>query len=510
MGHEARPHSRDPDSFELTYPAIIFWCLAVWALLSRGPAIYYLFFAGWSFEMLSVIPAQDIGVSLTPAWISATLLIMKVFVDAGPGRIVRILMHPLCFLPLMASAFYGTVAAFLMPQIFGGHVLVFAVRATSASRSPVFLHPATSNIAQSAYYILSILMLVAAYIICSDPVKRVHFFKAFVFGSLVAIGTGLIDLAAGLAHLGALLKPFRTANYALIDGAEILGVRRIIGLTPEASAYAGMVYAFAVTLSLVPIPSTYFPSMKINRLALCVVLVLMTLGSTSSSGIAGVIGLGGIIGCWALLGAIRGQTAAIGTLFVGLVLITMILGVVLFVPTVSEFVSRMFETLILKKNLTDSYVERSSWNKVSFDAFWATYGLGVGLGSARASSFIPAVLSNLGAPGVLALIVFYVQMLTKRAAAPQDRELANKLKLAVPAGILTLSLGGTSANFGLANAVLYGALLALQMPGLGLGPARRSSSPLSGDIRRASETPDRSAVSPARLLGSAAGPSPRL
>jgi hypothetical protein len=481
----------------LTYPAIIFWCLAAWALLSRGPAIYYLFFAGWSFEMLSVIPAQDIGVSLTPGWISATLLIFKVFVQAGPGRIVRILLHPVCFLPLLASAIYGTVAAFLMPRIFGGHVLVFAVRATSASRSPVFLQPATSNIAQSAYYILSILMLTAAYIICSDPVKRVHFFKAFVFGALMAIGTGLLDLTMGLAHLGALLKPFRTANYALIDGAEILGVRRIIGLTPEASSYAGMVYAFAVTLSLVPIPSTYFPSLKINRLALCVVLILMTLGSTSSSGIAGVIGLGGIIGCWAVLGALRGQMAAIGTLFVGLVLITAMLGIVLFEPSVSGFVSRMFETLILKKNLTDSYVERSSWNKISFDSFWATYGLGVGLGSARASSFIPAVLSNLGGPGVLALLVFYVQLLTHRAAAPQDRELANKLKLAVPAGIITLSLGGTSANFGLSNAVLYGALLALQMPGLGLGPAGRSASALSQDMRRGAPAGPPSAGSPA-------------
>lgn len=44
-------------------------------------------------------------------------------------------------------------------------------------------------------------------------------------------------------------------------------------------------------------------------------------------------------------------------------------------------------------------VERSSWNRQAWQNFVDTYGIGVGLGSARASSLLFVLISNLGLLG---------------------------------------------------------------------------------------------------------------
>ena len=50
----------------MTWPGVLFWLVVIWAATSRGPAIYYLFFACWSFGTLAVMPpALSIG-NLTP------------------------------------------------------------------------------------------------------------------------------------------------------------------------------------------------------------------------------------------------------------------------------------------------------------------------------------------------------------------------------------------------------------------------------------------------------------
>jgi hypothetical protein len=467
----------------LTYPAIIFWCLAVWALWSRGPTIYYLFFGSWSFAMVSLLPTGNDSFALTPGWVCAALIIVRAFNLAGPSASIRILVHPKCFLPLIASAAYGTVTALLMPYIFYKSIPVFAVRLATVSKTPSLLTPTNANITQSLYYVISVGLVWASYIICTIPDQRRHFFKALLFGAVVALATGIIDSVAGAAHLNALLAPFRTASYALVDGAEMMGVRRIIGLTPEASAYAALVYGFAVIIAMVPVPSRYFAPLGPWRLLLSAALIGMTLASTSSSGVVSIMGLGTVIAAWATIGAISGRPSAMGILFVGVILATTLLGAVLFLPETSSFFGRLFETLVLKKNLSDSYIERSTWNQVSFDAFFRSFGLGIGLGSARASSYVPMALSNLGLPGVLCLLFFFGQMILAKPADPADRDLATTLKLAVPAGLLPLVLAGATPNFGLANAVMYGALIAVIWPNL-------------GSLSRVVSTPHRRAVSP--------------
>jgi len=55
----------------------------------------------------------------------------------------------------------------------------------------------------------------------------------------------------------------------------------------------------------------------------------------------------------------------------------------------------------LNKAGSSSGIERMSWNSQGVTNFLDTYGIGVGLGSIRASSFIVVVLANLGVVGVV-------------------------------------------------------------------------------------------------------------
>src|SRR5690606_19406250 len=61
----------------------------------------------------------------------------------------------------------------------------------------------------------------------------------------------------------------------------------------------------------------------------------------------------------------------------------------------------LLDRMVLDKGSSDSGRERSYWNEKSLQAFRDTYGLGIGLGSSRASSWPVAVVSQLGVIGSL-------------------------------------------------------------------------------------------------------------
>jgi hypothetical protein len=65
---------------------------------------------------------------------------------------------------------------------------------------------------------------------------------------------------------------------------------------------------------------------------------------------------------------------------------------------------------------SDSGVERSSWNQAALQSFFDTYGFGFGNGSGRASSFIIAVLANLGLIGTALFIMFFLGVFFERSS----------------------------------------------------------------------------------------------
>lgn len=118
-------------------------------------------------------------------------------------------------------------------------------------------------------------------------------------------------------------------------------------------------------------------------------------------------------------------------------------------PTVVDYVS----ATVGDKVGTASYDERSMANTTAYDLFFDTYGYGVGLGSNRASSFLPGLLSTVGLVGTLLFATAVALLISKTASIPAYRPvlwalvtmLVLKLvagpDLSDPSGVIWMSLG---------------------------------------------------------------------
>ena len=75
----------------------------------------------------------------------------------------------------------------------------------------------------------------------------------------------------------------------------------------------------------------------------------------------------------------------------------------------------MIDELIFNKPLTSSFYERSHWNAIAWDALVSTWGLGIGFGSTRTSSWFAAIISSTGLIGAAFMGVFLVQTFARRS-----------------------------------------------------------------------------------------------
>jgi hypothetical protein len=101
---------------------------------------------------------------------------------------------------------------------------------------------------------------------------------------------------------------------------------------------------------------------------------------------------------------------------------------------------------------------------VSWRALWETHGLGVGLGGTRASNFAVALASNVGIVGALLYALFVAQCLFLRRGGRDDAQggaLMSAVRWAYFAPFLAGLTIGTTPDFGVLNAWLYGFSIAL-------------------------------------------------
>jgi hypothetical protein len=465
----------------LTYPAVIFWILALWTGLRRGPAFYYLFFACWSLGTLVVMPAATSLGNLTAPWIAASALTARVVIEEGARRYLYALVDFRRFGLLALCTLYAAASGYFLPRMFEGQVSVVTMR-TSEVPGPVSLRPDMANLTQGLYFVITSLTVVSIYFICQDATRRRQFLQAFGFGAAVAIVTGLLDLVCSLTGLNSLLEPFRNARYALMLDNEAVGMHRVVGLMSEASSYAGLCVPFLSLILLTPAQDSPWGRW---RVPLCLGLALMTYLSTSSGGYVALGALGAVFAASLLVGMYEGRPQAWWGSYGVLMAVGGLSLLLLLDPNLFDPVYRVFDAVVLNKASSESYIQRSMWNQVAYDAFVATHYLGVGIGGARASSWIYSLLSNIGAPGTLLLGAFMAQVLLAPAADPADRTLARAAKLALAPSLLLASVAGTSAGFGLFGATFFGLASALCLrPAPRTTTARQAPRPVGISVAR--------------------------
>jgi len=258
-------------------------------------------------------------------------------------------------------------------------------------------------------------------------------------GGAMIVFTGLLDLAG----LGPYLDIFRTATYDYLTNVEIADVKRVVGLMPEASTYGSLAVTF---LTAIYFFRRAIEAQWIRRIvAPCLValLIVFSLLSTSSAAYAGL----------AIFWAIVLGFAAIYILY-------------MLVPALFDPFVRLVDTIIFQKTDSDSYRERSMWTAVSFAALIDTWGLGVGMGATRSSNGIVAVFSNCGVLGGLLYYGFMLQTFLRRAPSETQTDVAllNAVRCYLPPVFILGALAGTSADFGIMNACIYGMAAAVAWP----------------------------------------------
>lgn len=435
----------------MTYPAIIFLALLVWSFAWPRDKVLYLVLGSAAFGALAVIPPDWVmGFNLLPA--SLALMVFLARYAMAPGAAAGLMRSALDVRSmglLTAFTVVAVISAFFFPRLFAGDVTVLPMRGLG----PAPLQPTNANFTQLAYILLSYLGCVVFSLAAkSESFLRVYL-NALLIGTVLLILTGLIDLIIGSSGARALLAPFRTAQYTFMDGSQVLGFRRISGFLTEASAYGGNCVGYAASLLLL---AAAFPTPGRRRLAHFIALTAIVMGllSTSSTAYAGIAVL------VAFYVARLTWRAATGHLFHDRFLFWELLIVYLFTmgatllamaaPEIFTAPREFLDEIIFNKTKTTSYLERSSWNEIAMDALYGTYGVGVGVGSARTSNWAVAILSNTGFLGGLLMAAFLVSALFRRVQSvdPTRRAIAVGLKPVVIVYIAMACLAGTTPDFG--------------------------------------------------------------
>lgn len=441
----------------------LFWALAAWGALGRGRLVW-LFFAVLPFMSFAVLPVTATGgLTLTPAPVVALLFVGRALVARrGAERFLSDALRPRRMLLLALYWAVAVVVTLFMPRILAGRVLVVPVRA--AWMGPVPLWPSAQNLSQLGYLTVSVLLAVAFAGWLGDPARRQRALGALCLGAAVAVATGLLDFASRHLPLEAVLAPFRTASYALLVSDQVLGGKRVVGLMPEASSYGLLCLGF---LSLLAFFRREIAGERLRRRGVPVLSGLLVVCIWLSTSSAAYVGLGVLVlalgldwgwraaalprGAPGRRGLAAGARAAGGALALGML-------VVVFAPGVTEAVLAQVDAMVVRKSESSSFAERRAWNATSWQALAGSAGLGVGVGSSRASSALVAVLSSTGVVGAGLYLGFVAQTLRRRAR-PGDAggaALLGALRWALLAPVAVELMIGTSADFGPFLAFLFG------------------------------------------------------
>ncbi|MEN3110950.1 hypothetical protein ACFONG_03740 [Uliginosibacterium paludis] len=354
---------------------------------------------------------------------------------------------------LLLLTLWGILSASVLPRLFSGDVSVVSMnRAAFGAGDGVpidLLSPGSGNITQPLYVVgeLAVFSVALIFLQLEDGLRLAA--RAVIWVAGLNVLAACIDLFGFYSGLGNLLEPLQTASFAFMPEAAFAGIKRINGTFPEASAFAGFtlpVLAFCYVL--------YREGLwrrTTGPLALASLVVLLL--STSSAGYGGIALYAACAVAVSLASGLRqggkthvGHYMALGAW--GALAITILL---LALPSLREQAWTIIESTLLYKGESSSAMERGEWNLVSWNAFLDTWGLGVGLGSARASSLPMVLVSNLGLPGTLLFLAFIWQVLLGRLPAgidPQHRAITKAARHGVGAALIVAVLVASVFDLG--------------------------------------------------------------
>ncbi len=391
------------------------------------------------------------GSSVLPAHLLMPFYVVAVVRQLGFGRVLRTMTFPAPGFWLALFVAYGLLSAVFMPRLFAGDVEVFSIARDAGRGSGIVmtpLAPRAGNITQ-ALYIAGDLALFAAVAVHAAVALRTVV-RAFLIAAAANLCFAALDLSTHALGLGDLLEVIRNANYNILAETDMMGLKRIVGSFPEASAFGGVTlvyFAFATELWL---RGAFAGSAG----PLALLSLMAVLACTSSATYVGLAIYGGLVlmRCSASLavGTASPRAAAVALLTPAMVLLVVL--PLLLMPTYWDALTDLAERAIFDKLNTESGIERSLWNEHGLRAFFATSLLGAGVGSVRTSSFLVATLANTGLAGLIFIVLFLASgtlSIAGRAQDPVTHASGRAAAWACFALLISAGLTGSSVDLGL-------------------------------------------------------------
>jgi hypothetical protein len=315
----------------------------------------------------------------------------------------------------LLTVIYSTVAAYVMPRIFAGQTMIFAVRAQTSFSIP--LSPAMSNLTQSVYFIGDLVCFVAIYAFASTPNGHRVAGKAVIACATVNLIFAVLDILTYLTGTADLFAPIRNANYSMLNDTEMAGFKRIVGSFTEASSFGALTLGYFGYTGKLWLLGAYPRVSGILALLSLTALVFST-STTAYVGLCALLAFGYVE---TLIHALyRPATRATMVFLVGAPFIAALLVISIELSdTYSYYIKSLLDQMVLNKMSTDSGVERSSWNRQAIQNFVDTFGFGAGNGSVRSSSILFGIPASLGVLGTLLFGLFFSGVFLGKPKGPQ-------------------------------------------------------------------------------------------
>jgi hypothetical protein len=304
---------------------------------------------------------------------------------------------------LLCTSLWGVAGAILLPRLLLGSTLVYPVDRSSEFILLKPLAPVSGNLSQTVYCVGDLVVYCCMYAFLKYRGAYRTLANAVFLLTILDVLAAFIDIASHKAGIDA-LSFVKTAQFADMTGVEMGGLVRISGTFSETSSFSGFtlpLFVFCLNLWFVG----FRPRLSGVLAATTGVLLLLSTSGTAY------VGLGGYLGVLVFSrpnlisrsATVRKQRMWVISACGG---VLCVLYAVVFLPAVVSALGDFVNTAILSKAGSDSGVERMAWNTQGVTNFIDTYGIGVGLGSIRASSFLVVVLASLGIVGVVCYGMF--------------------------------------------------------------------------------------------------------
>lgn len=364
--------------------------------------------------------------------------------------------HPAFWLLCLLT--YGVIVGYFAPRLWAQTMDIIPLGSSEYPETggAVPLGPVSSNFTQAIYNTANIVTFVVIVGMASTMAGfRAATSAALAFAS-ANLFFGIADLVTYGTPIQELFSYIRNAPYAFHDEAIVAGVKRVVGSWPEASTFAG------VSLGVVGFTGTMRICGRYSKLTgfLFLLTSIMVIRSTSSAGLFGLPVCLAIlyVTCFFRCGGQTGTRMSAGVVLFAPMIVILIGMVIVMNEDIFRQLYAYFDLLLFSKATSASGVERGMWNAYGWNNFIESYGLGVGLGTSRTSSFVIALLSNVGIPGVIFFGLFFLTAFYMKRGTPRTFE--GDVRLAGRNGCLCLLIGasvsGSTVDTGLLFFVMAG------------------------------------------------------